>query len=87
MNGLEITMKTPVETWQEMRKRLHDLLWPTEEEAREYRRILRSLEREEWLRRGQTDARLPQRKRGAPPHRVCPCDLCGRYWQGFWAQL
>ncbi len=84
----ETTMTMPVQRWQRVRKRLHDFIWPTDEEARHYHRILRSLEREDWLRRGQTDATLPQmQKRGNPPHHACPCDLCCRYWQGFWAHL
>lgn len=83
---LERTLRVPAGRWQRVRKRLHDFIWPTDEEATEYLRILRNLEREDWLRRGRTDAALPH-KRGNPPHDACPCDLCSRYWQGFWAQL
>lgn len=83
---LTATAKLTARPWQRVRERLHAFIWPTDEEATEYYRVLRSLEREEWLRRGQSDA-ARQQQRGNPPHQACPCDLCGRYWQGFWASL
>ncbi len=82
---IETTILVPFRRWQRVRERLHRFIWPTDEEAREYRRILRNLEREDWLRRVETNATRVKR-RGKPPHHACPCKLCGRYWQGYWTQ-
>ena len=73
---------TPPDTWQRIRQRLYNLIWPTEEEVREYRRQLRLLDLEDAYLQGKTDA-LWVKTRATPPHQTCPCDLCGKYWEGY----
>ncbi len=76
----------PFESIRRIRARLHNLIWPTDEEAAEYRRQLRLLEEQDWYLRGEADAKEPSPK-GHPPHNSCPCNLCRKYWEGFWSSL
>ena len=76
----------PFKYWHQLRDRLHDFIWPTEEEASEYRRVLRHMEEEESYHRGLADATKPS-KRPRPPHLTCPCDMCRKYWEGFWSRV
>ena len=72
----------PADTWQRIRQRLYNLIWPTDEEVREYRRQLHLLDLEDSYLRGKTDA-IWFKKNANPPHQKCPCDLCNKYWDGY----
>ncbi len=76
----------PLESLRKLRKMLRDMIWPSDEEAHEYRRQLALMEEEEWYSRGERDATGPTKK-GHPPHQSCPCNLCQKYWEGFWSHL
>ncbi len=76
----------PLRSWEGLRERIDQLIWPTDEEAREYHRLLRLMEQDDCYDRGKGDA-LGLSKQAHPPHTTCPCDLCRRYWEGFWTYV
>ncbi len=76
---------SPIKSWGQIRDRLNDLIWPTDEEAIEYRKQLLLLEQEECYQKGEVDAASLTGK-GHPPHFDCPCVLCRKYWEGFWSR-
>ncbi len=80
----QITL-APRASWQQLRHRIHELVWPTEEETKEYFRILNLMEHQFWLERARSDGSAPS-KQARPPHTMCPCSLCGKYWQGFYSR-
>lgn len=76
----------PRRSWHQLRSRLHDLIWPTEEEATEYLRLLHMMRLEDCHAQGEADASAAP-KTGRPPHSRCPCELCRKYWEGFYSRI
>ncbi len=79
-----VLARTPRKAWLRVRRQLYNLVWPNEEEAAAYLHLFSRLQQEDCYERGAADSVSPT-NRPQPPHPHCPCDLCRKYWEGFWS--